>query len=274
MQRDAFPRNDYPIRDVLFASEPIGLLVSTSSEFLADDGASRRPEVLDNAVFAALTGPHAHLAQRRGRAVRYSAEVAGFAALADKPGPDDWTDLAALADNPEGVALTNYGAEAPPDWTELSRFTVVQMTDEGVEARADRDVVRLTDEDVPGMLDLVARTKPGPFARRTIELGRYIGLREAGRLIAMAGERFRPPGWTEISAVCTAPEHRGRGLATRLMQALAYGIRERGETPFLHVASSNTKAIGLYETMGFAARRSVEVVVLRPPSRRSIPTGR
>jgi ribosomal protein S18 acetylase RimI-like enzyme len=274
VQRDAFPRNDYPIRDVLFASEPIGIFVSTSSEFLADDGAPRGPEVLDNAVFASLTGPHAHLAQRCGRAVRYSAEVAGFAALAGKPEPDDWTDLATLADTPDGVALTNYGAEAPADWTELSRFTVVQMTDEGAEARADRDVVRLTDEDVPDMLDLIAQTKPGPFARRTIELGSYIGLREAGRLIAMAGERFRPPGWTEISAVCTAPEHRGRGLATRLMQTLAHGIRERGDTPFLHVTSSNTNAIGLYETMGYAPRRSIEVVVLRPPGRRSTPTGR
>ena len=141
------------------------------------------------------------------------------------------------------------------------------MTDEGVAVRPDVDAVQLSADDVPEMLELVARTKPGPFARRTIEMGSYIGLREAGRLVAMAGERFHPPGWTEISAVCTAPEHRGRGLATRLMQALAYAIRDRGETPFLHVTSSNTAAIGLYEAMGYTPRRSFEVVILRPPTR-------
>jgi len=241
--------------------------MSTSPDSLANDRAPRSTEVLDSAVHASLNGPHAHLAQRRGRAVRYPAEVAGFAALPDKPDRDDWNDLAALADAPEGVALTRYGAEAPPDWTELSRFTVVQMTDEGVAVRPDVDAAQLSDDDVPEMLELVARTKPGPFARRTIEMGSYIGLREAGRLVAMAGERFHPPGWTEISAVCTAPEHRGRGLATRLMQALAYGIRDRGETPFLHVTSSNSAAIGLYEAMGYEPRRSFEVVILRPPTR-------
>jgi predicted GNAT family acetyltransferase len=116
------------------------------------------------------------------------------------------------------------------------------------------------------MLELVAQTKPGPFAPRTVDMGGYVGLREDGRLIAMAGERLRPPGWTEISAVCTAPEHRGRGLATRLVQAVAYGIRERGETPFLHVASTNTAAMKLYEAMGYVARASFDFVVLRPPS--------
>ena len=82
----------------------------------------------------------------------------------------------------------------------------------------------------------------------------------------MAGERFHPHGWTEISAVCTAPEARGRGLATRLVHAVAYEIRQRGETPFLHVAESNTKAIALYEALGFKRRRRAEVVVIRPSS--------
>jgi predicted GNAT family acetyltransferase len=231
-----------------------------------NDRTPRDSHVLDNAVYASLTGPHAHLARRQGRAVRYLGEISPFAAVPDDPGSDDWNDLAALVDNPEGVALTGHGADAPPNWTELVRIPCIQMIDAGVEARPDGDLVRLSDEDVPKMLELVAETKPGPFAPRTIDMGSYIGLREAGRLIAMAGERLHPPGWTEISAVCTAPEHRGRGLATRLMQAVAYGIRERGETPFLHVASSNTTAMRLYEAMGYVPRASFDVVALRPPS--------
>jgi ribosomal protein S18 acetylase RimI-like enzyme len=227
----------------------------------------RSTELLDNVVFRSLTdGPHTRLAQRRGRVARYPVDISGFAALPDQPQRRDWDDLAALAATSDGVALTRYGAEPPESWTVLSRFTVVQMIDEDVDARPDPDVAYLSDEDVPEMLQLVAQTKPGPFAPRTIDMGAYIGLRQAGRLVAMAGERFRPPGWTEISAVCTAPEFRGRGLATRLVQALAYGIRQRGETPFLHVASTNTNAITLYEALGFARRRSDEVVIIRPPN--------
>jgi ribosomal protein S18 acetylase RimI-like enzyme len=251
--------------------------MSTSSDASADDRALRNTDVLDNAVYASLTGPHAHLARHRGRAVRYLGEVSPFAALPAEPGSDDWNDLAALVDNPEGVALTTYSAEAPPNWAELVRIPCIQMIDAGAEARPDGqlpvaslapdDLVRLSYHDVPEMLELVAQTKPGPFAPRTIDMGSYVGLREAGRLIAMAGERLHPPGWTEISAVCTAPEHRGRGLATRLMQAVAYGIRDRGETPFLHVASSNTAAMRLYEAMGYEARASFDVVAVRPPSR-------
>jgi len=232
-----------------------------------NERAPRDTDVLDSAVYASLTGPHAHLARRRGRAVRYLGEVSPFAALPDEPGIDDWNDLADLADTPEGVSLTSYGADAPPNWTALVRIPVIQMIDAGVAARPDRDLVRLSDADVPEMLELVAETKPGPFAPRTIDMGSYVGLREAGRLIAMAGERLRPPGWTEISAVCTAPEYRGRGLATRLMQAVANGIRDRGETPFLHVAATNASAISLYEAMGYVPRASFEVVALRPPMR-------
>lgn len=251
--------------------------MSTSSDASANDRALRNTDVLDNAVYASLTGPHAHLARSRGRAVRYLAEVSPFAALPDEPGIDDWNDLAALIDNPEGVALAASGTEVPPNWTVLVRIPCIQMIDAGVEARpesgfpvaslAPDDLVRLSDDDVTEMLELVAQTKPGPFVPRTIDMGSYVGLREAGRLIAMAGERLHPPGWTEISAVCTAQEHRGRGLATRLMQAVAHRIRDRGETPFLHVASSNTTAMSLYEAMGYVPRASFDVVALRPPNR-------
>ncbi|MEV3923301.1 GNAT family N-acetyltransferase [Actinomadura coerulea] len=126
-------------------------------------------------------------------------------------------------------------------------------------------VVELGADSVPEMLDLVARTRPGPFWQRTRELGAYVGIRENGALVAMAGERLRPPGWTEISTVCTAPEARGRGHAARLVRALAARVTSRNERPFLHVAAANTTAIALYERLGFETRRHVTFRGFRIP---------
>ena len=114
-------------------------------------------------------------------------------------------------------------------------------------------------------MDLVARTEPGPFRPRTYELGTYLGLHRDGRLVAMAGERLHPAGWTEISAVCTEPEYRGRGFAARLVGAVAAGIRARGETPFLHAAADNTGALRLYENLGFRTRMKVSFFGARIP---------
>jgi predicted GNAT family acetyltransferase len=97
-------------------------------------------------------------------------------------------------------------------------------------------------------------------------MGTYLGLRHEGALIAMAGERMRPPGWTEISAVCTDPAFRGRGLATRLIRAVAHGIRARGERAFLHAGVTNTGAIRLYESIGFELRRRPTFRAVRVPA--------
>jgi predicted GNAT family acetyltransferase len=112
------------------------------------------------------------------------------------------------------------------------------------------------------MLALTARTKPGPFHRRTCEMGDYFGLRKHGTLVAMAGERLHVPGHTELSAICTDPEHLGRGYAAALMQLIVRRIRARGERPFLHVRPENTRAITLYERMGFERRLTNRYVLL------------
>ncbi|MFO1274404.1 MAG: GNAT family N-acetyltransferase, partial [Rubrivivax sp.] len=109
-------------------------------------------------------------------------------------------------------------------------------------------------------------TEPGPFLARTHAMGRFIGVREQGRLLAMAGERFRPEGWTEVSGVCTHPEARGRGLARALSAAVSARIQARGETPFLHAWQSNVAAIRLYESLGFVLRCEVDVAVLEKPA--------
>ncbi len=138
---------------------------------------------------------------------------------------------------------------------------------EDVPTPGDPTLVALTDGDVDAMLALVGRTRPGPFARRTHELGTYLGVRDdLLGLVAMAGERMRVPGATEISAVCTDPAVRGRGLATRLVLTLAAGIRARGELPFLHASADNTTAIRLYEELGFTLRARPEFVAVQAPS--------
>jgi predicted GNAT family acetyltransferase len=118
-------------------------------------------------------------------------------------------------------------------------------------------------DDVDEMVALVAATDPGPFERRTVEFGGYLGVRQDGRLIAMAGERFRCAGYTEISAVCTDAAHRGRGLASLLTRAVAARIRARGDEAFLHAAASNTNAIRLYQTLGFTIRTTCDFAAVR-----------
>ncbi|WP_433366654.1 GNAT family N-acetyltransferase [Actinoplanes sp. CA-142083] len=223
--------------------------------------------VLDNAIWQSLAGPHAHLAETHGLAARYPDDVAQFYGLADRDDPQAWADLADLAASPPSgsraggsglgaeVAVSGSPPRTHPGWTLVDEIPGVQLIDEGLQAEPFAEAVRLTAADVPEILDLVDRTRPGPFRPRTIALGTYLGVRRDGALVAVAGERLHPPGWTEISAVCTDPAFRGQGLATALVRAVAHGIRERGETPFLHTSAANTPAIRLYESLGFELRR-------------------
>ncbi|OIK26124.1 GNAT family N-acetyltransferase [Streptomyces malaysiense] len=230
-------------------------------------GPRPHPHVLDNPARASLAGPHARFAERRGRVLRYPVDVSPWLALPDEPEARDWADLGALAGAGVEVPLNGYCGDVPADWEITFHVDGVQLVDDGLAAAPDAEAVRLGPADVPEMLDLVARTRPGPFLPRTVEMGTYLGIRRGGVLVAMAGERLRPPGWTEISAVCTDPAVRGQGLAGRLVLAVAHGIRERGDTPFLHTGARNTGAIRLYESLGFRLRRTTSFLAARAPER-------
>ncbi len=219
---------------------------------------------LDDPVWASLTGSHAHFAERFGQVLRYQVDVAPFFALPPEPDEGVWADVAGLAGPGETVTV-HSSLPVPEGWETLGRIAGVRLVDVALEAAEDPEAVRLGPDDVPEMLDLVERTKPGPFRKRTVELGTYLGIRRDGALIAMAGERLHPPGWTEISAVCTDPAHRGRGLATRLIRAVAAGIRARGETPMMHAAATNTSAIRLYQSIGFELVPRPDFVSVRVP---------
>ncbi|MGW1293711.1 GNAT family N-acetyltransferase [Streptomyces sp. NPDC002533] len=238
----------------------------TQNDIRPRTDASSRLHPLDNPARSSLTGPHAHFAESHGRVLRYPADVTPWIALPDAPEPQDWADLAALAGPGASVALAAFQALPPSDWEIAFRADGVQLVDASVDAAPDPEAVPLGPRDVPEMLDLVARTRPGPFLPRTVELGTYLGIRRGGALVAMAGERLHPPGWTEISGVCTDESVRGQGLASRLVLAVAHGIRERGETPFLHASASNTGAIRLYESLGFRLRRRTEFLFALVPA--------
>ena len=232
-------------------------------------------EPLDNWVWGALTGLHQAFADGSPPAVRYQPDVSVFAALPDVITPDAWNQLAVLVGPSDGTVL--FRAEIgplPAGWTESSFGVAVQMIGPARgaprpaanrRATAGVDVAILTPTDVPAMGALVERTEPGPFEVRTIELGTYVGARVDGELVAMAGQRMRIDGYTEISAVCTDAEHRGRGLAGVLLDILIDEIHDRGDIPFLHVLSSNTVAVGRYASLGFEPRRNAEPTWVTPP---------
>jgi ribosomal protein S18 acetylase RimI-like enzyme len=225
-------------------------------------------EPLDNPAWHALTSHHARFAEGDGRARRYEHDVAPFAALPDEPDTEAWDALANLV-GPAGTALIfrTVEAKAPADLEVLIRVSAVQMVASERIGETDDALVDLGAEDVPEMLALVARTEPGPFFERTQELGSYIGLRDHEGLVAMAGERMRGPGFSEISAVCTDHRARRQGLATHLVRAVAAVIEGRGDTPILHVVADNTAAIRVYDALGFETRAVFDVLVLRAPAR-------
>jgi predicted GNAT family acetyltransferase len=223
--------------------------------------------LLDRPVWAALTTAHLDLSVGNALARRYAADVNLFAAARD----DSVAASAALTElvQPgERVFLADVADVAVPSGLLLIKAAkAVQM----VAARSipvaetDGDIVRLTDADAPEMLALATLTEPGPFLARTHTMGTFRGIRLGGRLAAMAGERFRFPGHTEVSGVCTHPDFRGRGLARRLSAAVAARIEARGERPFLHSWKTNQVAISLYESLGFEIRTEVNVKVLERP---------
>ncbi|SIR89717.1 FR47-like protein [Williamsia sterculiae] len=231
---------------------------------------------LDNPVVAAANGPQRDLTQWQGSAVRYLPDVSPFAGFADPhaaldPHASAWADLAELIGPGSSAALPWMPDADPADvlpdgWSIGWSMPGVQMVDTlAADRMVDPHAVRLTTDDVPAMLDLVALTRPGPFLDRTIDLGRYHGVWADGTLIAMAGERMHAPGFREISAICTHPDHRGRGLAARLTATVAAGIQADGETPFLHASASNVGAVRLYERLGFRLRRRLRFISLVSP---------
>jgi predicted GNAT family acetyltransferase len=211
-----------------------------------------------------LSTAHSALSIGNALARRYARDVNLFASAHD----DTAAALAALVDlvHPREQVFVLQVPEivVPPALVPVKEAKGVQMLAmrSTPPAEGREDIVPLTDADAPEMLSLARLTEPGPFLTRTHTMGAFIGIRIGGRLAAMAGERFRFPGYTEVSGVCTHPDFRGRGLARRLSATVAARMEARGERPFLHAWKTNRPAIALYESLGFQIRNEVNVAVL------------
>jgi ribosomal protein S18 acetylase RimI-like enzyme len=231
---------------------------------------------LDRPIWSALTSLQANVAQTHGRAIRFDPEVTSLAAFAPGHAADAgatdvaFADLAALLHGRElaGVLLDAEPAQLPPALRRVDALAATQMLHTDPAACAAAAVpppayVTLGAADVPEMVDLARRTKPGPFADRSHTLGTFLGVRDPdGKLAAMAGQRMRLPGLTEVSGVCTDPSAVGRGLAAGLVAEVCRRILAGGTVPFLHVRSDNERALALYRRLGFAARRRFAYVIV------------
>jgi len=230
-------------------------------------GKAQRPSTtaaLDNIFWHSLNGDLARFTQGTAVARRLAPGfpmLLGFAAATP-----DFSGLEQHCAAGEHFYCAGWPGPVPPGWQLDAEATGLLMVWDGPpSARFEPfECSWLTAADVPQMMALAAATQPEPFGERNLELGEYAGVFDGGRLVAMAGQRLAAAPLREISAVCTLPEYRGRGLGRRLVETLLNLLLERGETPFLHVMQGNAGARRLYEEIGFRTRREV---VLRIVSR-------
>ena len=219
---------------------------------------------LDRPVWNALTSGWAKFALGGPRAIQLAPEYGPFAATIDRS-PESLATLAECRPSEHDIwVVETDDFPAPPGMTVVTRAPVAQMVAENVASAAPGfEVVALTEEDASEMLALARLTKPGPFTVATHRLAPFIGVKRGGRLVAMAGERMKMPGLSELSGVCTHPDHRGNGYGDVLSRIITRRILDRGETAFLHAYEGNTVAIELYRAMGYVHRRTMTLTVLK-----------
>ncbi|NTH68537.1 GNAT family N-acetyltransferase [Agrobacterium rhizogenes] len=240
---------------------------TTAIRSVSKEGHLRDAQVamLDNPVWSALTMDQQTVSKGGRFARRYEPALSVFAAM-EQATPDAYAELGTLLTSADKVALFTTQILNPPTLFDASMLGEgYQMVAQNIPERAPETTLQCFDlapADVPDMQELVDLTKPGPFTARTIELGRYLGIRQEGALVAMIGERMRFGGLVEVSAVCVHPDHRGKRLAQMLTVELCTRIRSDGGIPFLHVYAANQSAIALYEKLGFVKRRRLHVTGL------------
>jgi ribosomal protein S18 acetylase RimI-like enzyme len=219
----------------------------------------------DNPMWHALRGPHAHLAQGGGQLLWYPQAIAPFLAVATPDSAVTSEDLADVGQAPDAYFVGVSPCALPPGWRLGPAANVLQMLypSDAVPQLAAGQYRILTASDNTSMQALARIAFPAFFRSRTRELGTYVGHFVNGELVSMAGERLALEGFREISGVCTHPDHAGRGHAQRLTQVLLEQHRKLGLRSFLHVSEGNSRARGIYESMGFVVRARLSMKKLQ-----------
>jgi ribosomal protein S18 acetylase RimI-like enzyme len=219
--------------------------------------------VLDNPIWNALISGNKNFAFGNEQAKYYDREVGAFAGLKHNQGAELDSLLEVTPLQTPVVLFTPSEIEISSHWKINIKRPLLQMVFENDGAIPQQTkLTPLTNEHIDAMLDLTARTKPGPFLNRTIEFGNYMGVFDGERLVAMAGQRMQPDPYTEISAVCTDPEYVGKGYAAKLILDQITKIKDASRIPFLHLFSDNIPARNLYTKLGFQARKEMLVYVI------------
>ena len=225
--------------------------------------------ILDNPIWEGLNTGNKHLASGNECVKYFPSRVTTFAGFRDFDAEEFQLLYNMLPQGSVRATFIPYHIDVPAPWQSLPGLEIYQMIDNGHITQigsndmSDDMIVLLTNKDIPAMLNLTRLTNPGPFNERTIEFGNFFGIFSGNELVAMAGQRLQVHEYSEISAVCTHPDHQGLGYARRLLLHQMKIIRGEGRKPMLHVKTDNKAAVSLYESLGFEIRRKLEVIIFR-----------
>ncbi|WP_114937218.1 GNAT family N-acetyltransferase [Mucilaginibacter endophyticus] len=221
--------------------------------------------VLDNPAWKALNTGNRSLAGGNDIAKYFPKEISPFVGIPEVSVGNFNTLYNTIPFESYFIFIAPHDIVIPEQWTIVNYLKCLQMVFEGEipAGFSDDDLLPLTEQHVPQMIELTQLTNPGPFIERTIEFGHYRGIFDGDKLVAMAGQRLNPTPYAEISAVCTHPDYLGRGYAGKLLLNQAKRIKAASEIPFLHVKSENERAIKVYEKLGFVTRKEMSFYVLK-----------
>ena len=212
---------------------------------------------LDNPAWHALNSKHKDFAIGTAQAKRYSPEIVSFIGFEQSPDPLD-----PFIKEDESFFIIGDLPPLPAHWEMQHDLVCLQMVCEKSIMAGDAPVIEVL-SDSQEMYELVTKVQPGYYLPGTHRMGDYFGIRQEGKLVAMAGERMRLDGFTELSAIVTLPEFTGRQYARHLITHLVNRNLAAGNIPFLHVSQSNERAIGLYERLGFVTRRKISFYLIK-----------
>lgn len=220
-------------------------------------------DVLNNPVWNAMNSGNSEITSGGISAKSFLPNISPFVGLKDFS-KETFDELTTMPTEKTIVTVTSHYGMPTDSFEVIQREKILQMvfTKQSMEPR-DTNSIRLENAHIPAMLELADLTRPGPFLNQTIRFGNYFGIFNSGKLAAMAGRRFHPAGFIEISAVCTHPEFAGKGYAGGLIINEAQRILAEGCTPFLHSRPNNKNAIRLYEKLGFTVHQEMNLLIFK-----------